>query len=154
MTGIRGTLTVRLWAQIKKSGPDSCWPWTGATVEGYGVIGEGGSKGKKLRAHRVVYAEAKGRIPKGKIVMHTCDNPPCCNPAHLVAGTHADNVADKIKKGRCYTGDHRGKNNKVTPAKVRKIRKAKGTQTEIGERFGISQRAVSDIITGKTWSHV
>jgi hypothetical protein len=155
MTGIRGSLEVRLWVQIDQSEPNGCWPWTGATVDGYGVIGEGGANGRKLRAHRVMWEKHnKRRIPKGKIVRHSCDNPPCCNPAHLVLGTHKQNVHDKIQRGRCYTGDHRGKNNKVTPAQVRRIRKAKGTQAEIGNRFRISQRAVSDILIGKTWSHV
>ncbi len=129
--------------------------WTGAkNAEGYGVIGAGGNNGQKLRAHRVVYAEAKGVIPEGKIIMHTCDAPACCNPAHLVLGTHAENVADKIRKGRCYTGDHRGKNSKVTPTQVRRIRKAKGTQMEIADRFGIGQTTVSDILNRKTWSHI
>lgn len=37
---------------------------------------------------------------KGLVVRHTCDNPGCCNPDHLLLGTHADNVSDKYERGR------------------------------------------------------
>lgn len=48
----------------------------------------------------MAYELTKGHIPAGMIVMHTCDNPPCCNPSHLVLGTQAENLADMRAKGR------------------------------------------------------
>lgn len=62
---------------------------------GYAQIGR-----KWMRAHRIAYAAFNGSIPEGLCVMHTCDNPPCCNPAHLKVGTQKENVADMIRKGR------------------------------------------------------
>lgn len=89
----------RLWAKIDaSSGASSCWPWTATRMKtGYGMISVAG-KGRK--ATRVVWEVVFGPIPEGFHVLHRCDNPPCCNPAHLFLGTHVDNMADKRAKGR------------------------------------------------------
>lgn len=80
---------------------EKCWLWTGAkNTEGYGYLK---IQGKMFRAARVSYELFKGIIPLGMIVMHTCDNPPCVNPAHLVIGRSKDNTLDMIKKGRAKT---------------------------------------------------
>jgi HNH endonuclease len=61
------------------------------------------------RAHRLAWEFRHGPIRPGLSVLHTCDHPPCCNPAHLVLGTHADNMADNMAdmwaKGRAARGD-------------------------------------------------
>ena len=56
--------------------------------------------GRLRRAHRVAYAAFVGPIPIDPVVCHRCDNPPCCNPAHLFIGTRRDNNADMRVKGR------------------------------------------------------
>ena len=87
----------RLAKQIRKGAPDECWPWIGSNNYGYGVIGDGGIQ--RRVTHLV--CERDGRpVPAGMVVLHKCDNPPCCNPAHLVVGTHADNCKDMHAKGR------------------------------------------------------
>ena len=82
----------------RSSTPDQCWPWTGPTLrDGYGQFNVGGTS---YRAHRVAWELTNGPIPDGLEVLHACDNPPCCNPAHLSVGTHAENVADAKRKGK------------------------------------------------------
>lgn len=74
--------------------PSGCWEWTGAIrKDGYGQCGRRG-------AHRAAYEHAYGPIPKGMFVCHSCDNPPCCNPAHLWIGSSHDNLVDCALKGR------------------------------------------------------
>lgn len=65
--------------------------------DGYGWVSR---KGRQIGAHRFVYQEVHGEIPKGMCVLHTCDNPCCVNIQHLWIGTHLDNIADKVRKGR------------------------------------------------------
>ena len=77
--------------------PTPCVLWQGAANGGYGtrLTGE-----RKSYLHRWVWEQVHGPIPEGMVVMHRCDNPPCFRYDHLRLGTHADNVADRIAKGR------------------------------------------------------
>lgn len=88
------------WARVDKSaGPDACWPWTGSTFRsGYGQIG---NRHLPVLAHRAAHQLTHGAIPRGACVLHRCDNPLCCNPAHLFVGSARDNARDKAAKGRC-----------------------------------------------------
>lgn len=96
-------LADRFWARVEKRGPDECWPWTGyRDAKGYGQIAL--NRRTAEGAHRVSWALARGEIPDGIHVLHRCDNPPCCNPAHLFLGTHADNMWDMKAKGRASGG--------------------------------------------------
>jgi hypothetical protein len=98
-TGVRyASLAHHVLNNLQLDWPSECWEWIGPrTDRGYGhlVINK-----KNKRAHRVAYELAVGPIPAGLVVMHRCDNPPCCNPAHLSVGTVAENNADAARKGR------------------------------------------------------
>lgn len=89
----------RFWSKIDRSGgPAACWPWiAGHNRDGYGSFRV---DDHTELAHRVAWAEANGPVPDGMDVLHTCDNPPCCNPRHLFLGTAADNARDSVAKGR------------------------------------------------------
>ena len=73
--------------------------------DGYGRVYAGITDGKKivLSVHRFIYEYYNKAIPKGRVVMHSCDNPSCCNPSHLSVGTHAENVKDAINKERHFS---------------------------------------------------
>jgi len=93
----------------------------------------------------VVWEVTNGEIPNGLFVCHRCDNPPCCNPAHLFLGTNADNVADMVKKGR-----HAG-NLKLSDDEVRSVcalASNGGRHRDIAILYGISDSYVSAIVRG------
>jgi len=76
---------------------NECWPWKGPkSKKGYGYCK---GPGERL-AHRRVYIECRGPIPEGYVIMHLCNNPNCCNPSHLIVGTHKMNMEHKVMSGR------------------------------------------------------
>jgi hypothetical protein len=145
-------LKKRLLSKIEVDGA-GCWNWTGAKRHGYGAIRV---DGKTLGAHAVAFMVYRGPIKKREHVCHRCDNPACINPDHLFTGSPADNVADKVAKGR--QSRQKGVDAarvKLTEADVRDIRDATGIPLrEIGRRFGVSHVQVLRIRSGQSWSHL
>lgn len=97
----------RFWKKVDQSGgPDECWPFTGyVSTNGYGHFGIGGKANHRIvGAHRVAFALTHGatELP---CIRHRCHNRKCCNPHHLIAGTHADNMQDMVESGRSLRGD-------------------------------------------------
>lgn len=160
--------TDKFWSNVAKGAADECWKWTRARhPKGYGQVW---LAGKMRRAHRVAWELSNGPIPEGLHVLHRCDNPPCCNPAHLFLGTNADNVQDRDAKGRrvAASGDQhysrtnpeavaRGEQNgraKLTEADVSAIRASTETHREIAAQFGVDRSTISDIRRREIWRHV
>lgn len=145
----------RFWSKVARCGESDCWEWPGARMKaGYGVI--------KLRrprrnesTHRLAWILTHGPIPPGLCVCHRCDNPPCCNPAHLFLGTDADNAKDKIIKGRQVRGELVG-TSKLTAQQVDAMRQAYAAgnvkQKELGAHFGVSIAQVSRIVNRIRWA--
>lgn len=94
----------RFFRYVDRRGDNECWPWRKARVGGYGVFNV--KPRRQLKAHRIAYFLATGSEPGVLCVCHHCDNPPCCNPAHMFLGTVGDNNADKGRKGRAPSGDN------------------------------------------------
>lgn len=79
-----------------------CWLFQGFCHKPPRNYGNISHRGKKWATHRLTYFLYKGSIPKGMVVMHSCDTPPCCNPDHLELGTHLQNMADCRAKNRYH----------------------------------------------------
>lgn len=148
-TGVydRGDPVARFWSHVNKDGPTmphmdtNCWVWTGSAHKGYG-------QSNCRRAHRVAYELTNGPIPEGMWVLHACDHRPCVR--HLFLGTHDDNMADCVAKGRQAKGDRNGA--RLHPERVaRGSRHGANTRPERrprGEDHGqakITWAAVADI---------
>lgn len=146
-------LAERFLEKIEAGEPDLCWPWRGRPdSDGYGRFQVG--RTSRL-AHRVAYELLVGPIPDGLLVRHTCDNPPCVNPRHLMLGTDLDNMRDMYARGRAP--NRRGEAHpraKLTPDAVRDIRRSTEPVAVLAGRYGVSAGAVWFARTGVTWSDV
>lgn len=101
---------MRFWSKVDMRGPDECWKWQASlTTSGYGRFKI--ASYTQVTASRMALICTANEEPFGLCVLHTCDNPPCCNPAHLYFGTVADNARDKTERGRHRTGDQSGAKN-------------------------------------------
>lgn len=99
-------LHCRFWPRVEVGSDEECWRWGGwINAQGYGQIVVGGRKGLPVGAHRIAWELANNRrIPWRGVIRHSCDNPTCCNPKHLLLGTQADNMRDCAAKGRHPNG--------------------------------------------------
>ena len=102
MTKVFSNIIHRIFSHVGPvSNLDSCWEWKGNASGGkHGGYGRIKINGKDINVTRVVYEYFKGEIPRRHYIMHTCDNPPCINPRHLIAGTPSDNMYDMHRKLR------------------------------------------------------
>lgn len=101
-TDLNPSVIARLRSLAETHGEDECWPWRWArTLPGYGNVALR-RLGRNIGAHVAAYALAFGCRPDGAVIMHSCDNPPCCNPQHLYAVTQAENLQDAVRKSRLY----------------------------------------------------
>lgn len=134
----------RVWEKIEVAGPDDCWLWTGGVNQGgYGHLGT--PDGKRHLSHRLVIG-----AEIDEVVMHSCDNPPCCNPAHLSARTHVDNMRDMVAKGRSSRGE-RHWNSKLTVEQVAAIRLDPRPSTKVAPDYDVSSATIRKIRRGERW---
>lgn len=144
-------LLERLRRYAPEGAPDECWEWTRARNKNYGMISVG--NGKLRGAHIIAWELANdAELPAGMLIRHTCDNPPCTNPGHLLLGTQADNTADMVSRGRNVPLKPGHKQR--TPEDVVEIRRlaAEGvSHAQIAERVGCSRVSVSRIVNGRSF---
>lgn len=165
------------WSRVNKT--DECWEWTrGGTVKGSNTgYGRVSYQNKMHLAHRVAYELTFGLIPEGVLVLHRCDNPPCCNPDHLFLGDHSANMQDMLQKERGVFQRHpeklkAGKDHwtrarpdkvlkgeahpqcKLTAEQVKRIfaDKAAGlSDRKIAALYGVHERTIGRILKGQNW---
>jgi hypothetical protein len=152
----------RFWARVEKRGPDECWPWLGCRgKKGYGRVKQ---RNHSRSAHAAAFELTVGPVPAGHYVCHTCDNPSCCNPAHLWTGTPRANNEDAARKGRSAKGERNGTH---THPESRARGERQGTHTHPesrprGERHGSAKLTTDQVLAiraayaegGRTQVHI
>lgn len=152
--------------KVTSGTPDECWPWIGSREKkGYGSLSatvRGRYSG--FKAHRVAFYMATGVDPINSSVCHSCDNPPCVNPAHLFIGTHDDNMKDmaRKKRGRYCPDDRRLKGEslpftKLTEDSVRLLRTLPAgwiNMSQVARDLGVDRSTISNVVNYIDWRHV
>jgi hypothetical protein len=131
-----------------------CWLWPNDTHQSYMLMW---IDGEAVGVHRASYMLHKGPIPEDKFVLHSCDIPDCVNPTHLFLGTQADNIKDKVAKGRHAYGVRIGtaKLNDEDVVRIRQLlASGKMKQCEIASAYGVDNKIITWIKQGKIWRHV
>lgn len=149
----------RFWAKVDTNPtPTGCWLWIGAKFAcGYGQLR---IQGKLRYAHRLAYELKYGSLLPGFEVCHRCDTPLCVNPAHLVLGTHADNMHDMVAKGRSTLNHEIGEAHylaKLNPDKVRHMRSLYSQGLSFGKIariYEVDSSTARNAILQQTWKHV
>lgn len=136
----------RFVEKVRIGNADDCWIWTGSRKStGYGTFNV---SGKTHSAHRIAYRLCNGDIRDGQIVRHSCDNPSCCNPNHLLSGTQSDNMRDMSERMRTcgqLLSD-------VDALEIRRLYLEEGVkQADISRRYGVTKSTVSAVIRGKNF---
>jgi HNH endonuclease len=161
---IRETDFLRFIIKVSVRGATECWPWLGRKDKrGYGRFY---LRNKHYAAHRVAHVIASGVDPRELVIRHTCDNPICVNPDHLIPGTVKDNVRDKMARGRhrfvvpLKKGSAHG-GAKLSETYVIAIRWAydayghiPGVGRRLAKEFGVSPATISLIGKRKGWRHI
>jgi len=129
----------------------TCLEWSaGCISSGYGSTL---AYGKLWLTHRLAL-ELEGIDTTGHFVLHSCDNPLCCNPEHLRLGNHLDNMRDRSSRGRQARGTGIPQA-KLTEQDVREIRQIRGmSQRAIADQYGVCQAAINGIVNGTSWRHI
>lgn len=137
------------WQRVAVSASDQCWPWQRTvTKAGYGVFGH---NRKLIYAHRYALFLHTHEMPSHLSAIHSCDNPPCCNPHHLRWGTHAENMRDIVLKRRGNHGERNGRA-KLLPHQILAIRNDARRLREIATEYGVSETQIWRIRHGMRWT--
>jgi Trp operon repressor len=154
----RKARSAQFWRSVDKSGgPDACWPWLGTRIKGgYGKVT---FLGRSTTAHRIAYELQHGvKIPESLNALHSCDNPPCCNPAHISPDTQASNLEEMREKGRGYQFPvifgEKAPHAKLTDAQIVEIKaeylRGEISQTKLAKKYGVGQSQISRVLRGES----
>jgi len=134
----------RFWNKVNKT--DSCWLWTANTCRnGYGNINVNGVQTKAHRFSLIIHGVA---VPNGAIVRHSCDNPSCVRPDHLMVGSQQDNMTDKVNKDRQHKI--------LSRTQVLEIRSLYPSMSlkDISLRYNVTRENIRCIVKRISWKHI
>ena len=135
----------RFWRMVDTS-PDGCWPWRGDTNKGYGVFHY---RGRLYGAHELALSFSTGeKRVEGLDTCHSCDNPICCNPAHLRFDTRKSNVREMHERDRDRNGARLTEEDVVL---IRQRRASGARQCDLAAEFGVTDGTISMIVRGERW---
>lgn len=166
---------LKFWKAVNRTagqGPEgTCWEWTQKRdAWGYGHFVVGNLRWRHLRASRFAFYLANKYWPQ-LLVLHTCDNPPCCNPVHLYEGGNDLNAQDRVNRNRLPRGDKHWsrlkpeyipKGSKRSFAKlndwaivdIRQSVKNGATQVSLAQKYNVSRSLISLVVKERIWTHV
>lgn len=153
---IKSKRTKEEWKQhistnVSIDGSTGCWNWKKALGSGgYGVTWY---NGKTVYAHRMSYFAFNGDFDPNFLILHTCDNPSCVNPKHLILGSDQDNSSDMVNKNRSAKGSKNGLA-KLTEDMIPTIRESVLSSRALSNLLGVSKTVILDIKRNKIWKHV
>lgn len=176
------TMQERFWEKVQQT--ETCWSWTAASMNGYGLLQVAR---RPVRAHRLSWELHFGEIPEDMDVLHKCDNRGCVRPDHLYLGTDVENARDRVLRGRTARGARHGSQTKpesrprgrqhwarqrphevprgercatsrLTEEVVRSMKAeylhGDVSQAWLAKKYGLSLNHVGRIIRGEAWAHV
>ena len=140
----------RFWSFVDMKNDSVCWEWQRHrnSISDYGMLSFLGNTTRY--AHRAAWEFSNGKIPKGKHVLHTCDNPPCVNPAHLYIGTPQDNMDDRTERGKSIGAV-------LSTKKAREIKQLDRDGLSLGELsklFGVTKGSIYKVLNGTTYQQL
>jgi len=144
------SLEFRLLSSVARDKKTGCWLWQRATNKGYGLIRV---DGVMQRVHRVSFALYCRSISPDEVVRHTCDNPTCMNPTHLIGGTQTQNIADRDQRKRQARGSRHGQSKLKSQEVVAIIAAhAEGeSYSALGRRYSVHHTVIRDVVLGNSW---
>lgn len=129
----------RFFTKVNKEGANGCWEWIGNMHNnGYGLIN---IDKHNWRAHRLSYVIKHGSIPDGMFLMHQCDNKICVNPDHLKPGTHAENMAEMVARGRASRATKR----RLTQEQIKYILESGKSISVLTAELGVHPRTIERV---------
>lgn len=150
----------RFWSNVQQASLDACWLWTGKSMQGkYGKFyAKVNGKPKYFSSSRAAFILHNGLpldLDPKVLVRHSCDNPPCCNPNHLLLGTPKQNSEDMVTRNRNHKGStHRNsKLNEEQVFEIRRLHSQKTSQAELSRLFGVDSQTIFNIVHRHSWKH-
>jgi hypothetical protein len=148
---------IRIFNTIKYQ-ENNCWLWMGyVNRDGYGMTSF--NKKQHVLVHRLIFECCNGPIRKEDIIRHKCNNPPCCNPDHLLLGTVQDNIDDRVRENRSAVGS---RNNRAVLDEKDVYEILSGIEVnkyalihQIVKLYPmITRKAIESLLKGESWKYI